>query len=273
MNSICEQTNQHTSSTLKLSAVGENNLMDYCGATLIPVIEHHLIGAQHQGRLYVEVALSRYYALSTIEMLKQYINKHLAHSIGWRIKAIDYREAAFLLSLLIMPVEVKQASKEETALIKEKSQLVEYKKATKFGSHSSPKATCWRWCNKVININGSFTTLEHKLLIAVNEADADGFVAINCTCLIDPAIWPEASEAQPKLERQFRTELNRAVRKTPMKYARLQLIKENHIIRFSLTPRVRWVKCLVCGELKPQEEFGPAKTICLNCLEVMEASE
>lgn len=268
-------SNQHTSSTLKLSAVGENNLMEYCGATLIPVIEHHLTSASNSGgasRLYVEVALSHYYALSTIEMIKQYINKHLAHSVGWRIKAIDYREAAFILSLLIMPVEVKQASKEETALIKEKSQLVEYKKATAVGTQRR-KATCWRWCNKVININGSFATLEHKLLIAVNEADADGFVAINCTCLIDPAIWPEAPEAQPKLERQFRTELNRAVRKTPLKYARLQLIKKNHIIKFSLTPRVRWVKCCICGELKPQEEFGPAKTICLNCLEVMEASE
>ena len=255
--------------TLKLSAVGENNLMEYCGATLIPVIEHHLTSAS---RLYVEVALSRYYALSTIEMVKQYINKHLSNSIGWRIKAIDYREAAFLLSLLIMPVEVKQASKEEASSIKAKSQLAEYKKATKLGTQHHT-ATCWRWCNKVIIINGSFATLEHKLLTAVNEADADGFVAINCTCLIDPAIWPEASEAQPKVERQFRTELNRAVRKTPLKYARLQLIKENHIIKFSLTPRVRWVKCLVCGELKPQEEFGPAKTICLNCLEVMEASE
>lgn len=270
MNSICEQTNQHTSNTLKLSAVGENNLMEYCGATLIPVIEHHIIGASSAGRLYVEIALSRYYALSTIEMLKQYINKHLSHSIGWRIKAIDYREAAFILSMLIMPVEVKQASKEETVSIKAKSQLVEYKKATAVGTHR-PK--CWRWCNKVININGSFATLEHKLLIALNEAEADGFVAINCTCLIDPAIWPESPEAQPKVERQFRMELNRAVRKTPLKYARLQLIKENHIIKFSLTPRVRWVKCLVCGELKPQEEFGPAKTICLNCLEVMEASE
>lgn len=259
--------NSTSNQTLKLSAVGENNLMDYCGATLIPVIEHHLIGASGAGRLYVEVALSRYYALSTIEMLKQYINKHLAHSIGWRIKAIDYREAAFILSMLIMPVEVKQAS------IKEKSQLVEYKKATSNKPHSSHKATCWRWCNKVININGSFATLEHKLLIAVNEAKADGFVAINCTCLIDPAIWPAAPEAQPKVERQFRTELNRAVRKTPLKYARLQFVKENHIIKFSLTPRVLWVKCLVCGELKPQEEFGPAKTICLNCLEVMEASE
>lgn len=270
MNSICEQTNQHTSNTLKLSAVGENNLMEYCGATLIPVIEHHLIGASSAGRLYVEIALSRYYALSTIEMIKQFINKHLSNSVGWRIKAIDYREAAFILSMLIMPVEVKQASKEETASIKAKSQLVEYKKATAVGTHR-PK--CWRWCNKVININGSFATLEHKLLIALNEAEADGFVAINCTCLIDPSIWPEAPEAQPKLERQFRMELNRAVRKTPLKYARLQLIKENHIIKFSLTPRVRWVKCLVCGELKPQEEFGPAKTICLNCLEVMEASE
>lgn len=256
--------------TLKLSAVGENNLMDYCGATLIPVIEHHITSNPGAQRLYVEVALSRYYALSTIEMIKQFINKHLSNSVGWRIKAIDYREAAFLLSLLIMPVEVKQASKGETALIKEKSQLAEYKKATAVGTQR-PK--CWRWCNKVININGSFATLEHKLLIAVNEADADGFVAINCTCLIDPAIWPEAPEAQPKVERQFRTELNRAVRKTPLKYARLQLIKENHIIKFSLTPRVRWVKCLVCGELKPQEEFGPAKTICLNCLEIMEASE
>lgn len=250
--------------TLKLSAVGENNLMEYCGATLIPVIEHHLIGASSAQRLYVEVALSHYYALSTIEMLKQYINKHLGHSIGWRIKAIDYREAAFILSMLIMPVEVKQAS------IKAKSQLVEYKKATAVGTH---RCKCWRWCNKVININGSFATLEHKLLIAVNEADADGFVAINCTCLIDPAIWPEAPEAQPKVERQFRMELNRAARKTPLKYARLQLIKENHIIKFSLTPRVRWVKCCICGELKPQEEFGPAKTICLNCFEVMEASE
>lgn len=272
MNSTSNQST-NLNKTLKLSAVGENNLMDYCGATLIPVIEHHLIEASSTpgaSRLYVEVALSRYYALSTIEMLKQYINKHLAHSIGWRIKAIDYSEAAFLLSLLIMPVEVKQASKDETALIKEKSQLVEYKKATKFGANS-PK--CWRWCNKVININGSFATLEHKLLIALNEAEADGFVAINCTCLIDPAIWPEAPEAQPKVERQFRTELNRAVRKTTLKYARLQFVKENHIIKFSLTPRVRWVKCLVCGELKPQEEFGPAKTICLNCLEVMEASE
>lgn len=269
-------SNQHTSSTLKLSAVGENNLMEYCGATLIPVIEHHLTSASNSGgasRLYVEVALSHYYALSTIEMIKQFINKHLAHSVGWRIKAIDYREAAFILSMLIMPVEVKQASNEETALIKAKSQLAEYKKATAVGSHSSRKATCWRWCSKVININGSFATLEHKLLIAVNEADADGFVAINCTCLIDPAIWPEAPEAQPKVERQFRTELNRAVRKTPLKYARLQIIKENHIIKFSLTPRVRWVKCCICGELKPQEEFGPAKTICLNCLEVMEASE
>lgn len=256
--------------TVKLSAVGENNLMEYCGATLIPVIEHHIRGATGSKRLYVEVALSRYYALSTIDMIKQYINKHLTNSIGWRIKAIDYREAAFLLSLLIMPVEVKQASKGETSSIKAKSQLAEYKKATKFGA-VSPK--CWRWCNKVININGSFATLEHKLLTAVNEADADGFVAINCTCLIDPAIWPAAQEAQPKIERQFRIELNRAVRKTPLKYARLQLIKENHIIKFSLTPRVRWVKCLVCGELKPQEEFGPAKTICLNCLEIMEASE
>lgn len=257
-------------STLKLSAVGENNLMDYCGATLIPVIERHIASNSSAGRLYVEVALSRYYALSTIDMIKQYINKHLTSTVSWRIKAIDYREAAFLLSLLIMPVEVKQASKAETNSIKERSQLAEYKKATKFGANS-PK--CWRWCNKVININGSFATLEHKLLIAVNEADADGFVAINCTCLIDPAIWPAAPEAQPKVERQFRIELNRAVRKTPLKYARLQLIKENHVIKFSLTPRVRWVKCLVCGELKPQEEFGPAKTICLNCLEIMEASE
>lgn len=272
MNSTSNQ-GTNLNKTLKLSAVGENNLMEYCGTTLIPVIEHHLKNAEGVRRLYVEVALSRYYALSTIEMIKQFINKHLSNSVGWRIKAIDYREAAFILSMLIMPVEVKQASKEETALIKEKSQLAEYKKATAVGTHSSRKATCWRWCNKVININGSFATLEHKLLIAVNEADADGFVAINCTCLIDPAIWPSAQEAQPKLERQFRIELNRAVRKTPLKYARLQLIKENHIIKFSLTPRVRWVKCLVCGELKPQEEFGPAKTICLNCLEIMEASE
>lgn len=268
MNSTSNQSAQlGTQRTVKLSAVGENNLMDYCGATLIPVIEHHIASNPGAQRLYVEVALSHYYALSTIDAIKQYINKHLSNSIGWRIKAIDYREAAFLLSLLIMPVEVKQAS------IKEKSQLAEYKKATAVGSHSSCKATCWRWCNKVININGSFATLEHKLLTAVNEADADGFVAINCTCLIDPAIWPSAPEAQPKLERQFRIELNRAVRKTPLKYARLQLIKENHVIKFSLTPRVRWVKCLVCGELKPQEEFGPAKTICLNCLEIMEASE
>lgn len=263
-------SNQDTSSTLKLSAVGENNLMKYCGATLIPVIEHHIVSNPGAQRLYVEVALSRYYALSTIEMLKQYINKHLSNAVGWRIKAIDYREAAFLLSMLIMPVEVKQASKEETALIKEKSQLAEYKKATAVGTQ---RRKCWRWCNKVININGSFATLEHKLLTAVNEADADGFAAINCTCLIDTAIWPEAPEVQPKVERQFRIELNRAIRKTPLKYARLQLIKENHIIKFSLTPRVRWVKCLVCGELKLQEEFGPAKTICLNCLEVMEASE
>lgn len=260
--------NSTSKQTLKLSAVGENNLMDYCGATLIPVIEHHIASNPGVQRLYVEVALSHYYALSTIDAIKQYINKHLSHSVDWRIKAIDYREAAFLLSLLIMPVKVKQASKGETNLIKEISQLAEYKKAT--GGH---KATCWRWCNKVININGSFATLEHKLLTAVNEADADGFVAINCTCLIDPAIWPSAQEAQPKLERQFRIELNRAVRKTPLKYARLQLIKENHVIMFSLTPRVRWVKCSVCGELKPQEEFGPAKTICLNCLEIMEASE
>lgn len=265
--------NSTSNQTLKLSAVGENNLMDYCGATLIPVIKHHIASNPGAKRLYVEVALSHYYALSTIDAIKQYINKHLSNSVDWRIKAIDYREAAFLLSLLIMPVEVKQASKGETNLIKERSQLAEYKKATAVGSHSSHKATCWRWCNKVININGSFATLEHKLLTAVNEADADGFVAINCTCLIDPAIWPSAQEAQPKLERQFRTELNRAVRKTPLKYAHLQLIKENHVIMFSLTPRVRWVKCLVCGELKPQEEFGPAKTICLNCLEIMEASE
>lgn len=269
MNSTSNTTTQSALwGTLKLSAVGENNLRDYCGATLIPVIEHHIASNPGAQRLYVEVALSHYYALSTIDAIKQYINKHLSHSVDWRIKAIDYREAAFLLSLLIMP-----ASKGETNLIKERSQLAEYNKATAVGSHSSLTATCWRWCNKVININGSFATLEHKLLTAVNEADADGFVAINCTCLIDPAIWPSAPEAQPKLERQFRIELNRAVRKTPLKYARLQLIKENHVIKFSLTPRVRWVKCLVCGELKPQEEFGPAKTICLNCLEIMEASE
>ncbi len=273
MNSTSNQSAQlGTQHTVKLSAVGENNLMDYCGATLIPVIEHHIASNPGAQRLYVEVALSHYYALSTIDAIKQFINKHLRHSVGWHIKAIDYREAAFLLSMLIMPVEVKQASKEEANLIKERSQLAEYKKAINLGAQR-PKAKCWRWCNKVININGSFATLEHKLLTAVNEADADGFVAINCTCLIDPAIWPTAQEAQPKLERQFRTELNRAVRKTPLKYARLQLIKENHVIKFSLTPRVHWVKCLICGELKPQEEFGPAKTICLNCLEIMEASE
>lgn len=112
--------NSTSNQTLKLSAVGENNLMDYCGATLIPVIEHHIASNPGAQRLYVEVALSHYYALSTIDAIKQYINKHLSNSVDWRIKAIDYREAAFLLSLLIMPVEVKQASKGETNLIKEK---------------------------------------------------------------------------------------------------------------------------------------------------------